>query len=82
MERLLLPELYALPVTELLELMETVNPCKDPKSDLPLESIRTRLGYLRDVGLGYLSLDRTARSLSGGETQRINLYHLSWCWSD
>jgi len=68
-----LPELYALPVTELLALMETVIPCKDPKTDLPLESIRTRLGYLKDVGLGYLSLDRTSRSLSGGETQRINL---------
>ncbi|PXW99557.1 excinuclease ABC subunit A [Sphaerotilus hippei] len=35
--------------------------------------IRTRLKYLCDVGLGYLSLDRQSRTLSGGEVQRINL---------
>ncbi|MAE52524.1 MAG: excinuclease ABC subunit A [Opitutae bacterium] len=68
-----LPELYAMPISELLDLMNSVGLCNDPKTDLPVESIRTRLGYLRDVGLGYLSLDRTSRSLSGGETQRINL---------
>ncbi|MEL0099500.1 MAG: excinuclease ABC subunit A, partial [Opitutae bacterium] len=68
-----LPELYAMPISELLELMNSVVFCQDPRLDLPVESIRTRLGYLRDVGLDYLSLDRTSRSLSGGETQRINL---------
>ena len=35
--------------------------------------IRTRLKYLCDVGIGYLSLDRQSRTLSGGEVQRINL---------
>ncbi len=40
---------------------------------LLLEEIRTRLKYLCDVGIGYLSLDRQSRSLSGGEVQRINL---------
>ena len=40
---------------------------------LLLEEIRTRLKYLRDVGIGYLSLDRQSRTLSGGEVQRINL---------
>ncbi len=37
------------------------------------EQIRSRLGYLQSVGLGYLSLDRSLRTLSGGETQRIAL---------
>lgn len=38
-----------------------------------LKEIRTRLGFLINVGLGYLSLDRPARTLSGGESQRIRL---------
>ncbi|KMQ50835.1 Excinuclease ABC subunit A [Chitinispirillum alkaliphilum] len=38
-----------------------------------LKEINTRLGYLNDVGLGYLTLDRQSRTLSGGEVQRINL---------
>jgi excinuclease ABC subunit A len=41
-----------------------------------LLEIRTRLHTLCDVGLGYLTLERTAASLSGGETQRINLTRL------
>ena len=39
----------------------------------PLKEIRSRIGFMIDVGLGYLSLDRPARSLSGGEGQRIRL---------
>ncbi len=38
-----------------------------------LKEIRSRLGFLLDVGLNYLSLERSARSLSGGESQRIRL---------
>ena len=38
-----------------------------------LKEIRTRIGFLLDVGLSYLNLDRSTRSLSGGEAQRIRL---------
>jgi excinuclease ABC subunit A len=38
-----------------------------------LKEIRTRLGFLLDVGLHYLSLNRSSRTLSGGESQRIRL---------
>ena len=40
---------------------------------LILEEITTRIKYLCDVGIGYLTLDRQSRTLSGGEVQRINL---------
>jgi excinuclease ABC subunit A len=38
-----------------------------------LEQVRARLGYLEAVGLGYLTLDRTLRTLSGGEVRRVAL---------
>ena len=38
-----------------------------------IREIRTRIQFLLDVGIGYLTLNRTARSLSGGESQRIRL---------
>jgi excinuclease ABC subunit A len=45
----------------------------DEATDLLLKEIRSRLSYLAEVGLGYLTLDRQSRTLSGGEVQRINL---------
>jgi excinuclease ABC subunit A len=45
----------------------------DDALKLLVAEVRTRLRYLCDVGLGYLTLDRQSRTLSGGEVQRINL---------
>jgi len=45
----------------------------DEATDLLLGEIRSRYRYLCEVGLGYLTLDRQSRTLSGGEVQRINL---------
>ncbi|HRI18726.1 MAG TPA: excinuclease ABC subunit A, partial [Burkholderiaceae bacterium] len=45
----------------------------DDALKLLMDEIRTRLKYLCDVGIGYLTLDRQSRTLSGGEVQRINL---------
>ena len=68
-----LPQLYRLPIDELSKILARSNLSGDMKADLAIENIKARLKYLQDVGLGYLSLDRTAKSLSGGETQRVNL---------
>jgi excinuclease ABC subunit A len=45
----------------------------DDALELLLDEVRTRLKYLCDVGIHYLTLDRQSRTLSGGEVQRINL---------
>ena len=45
----------------------------DEATDLVLAEVRSRLQFLCEVGLGYLTLDRQSRTLSGGEVQRINL---------
>jgi excinuclease ABC subunit A len=45
----------------------------DQAAEVLLAGIRSRLRYLLEVGLGYLTLDRQSRTLSGGEVQRINL---------
>ena len=69
-----LPQLYHLPVSELLELVEKYHkPTGNHQTDIAAESILSRLRYLEQVGLGYLDLDRSSRSLSGGEVERVNL---------
>lgn len=64
-----LPELFGKSVDELLELL----PKAEKSEDVALAETRSRLGYLREVGLGFLTLDRQSRTLSGGEVQRVNL---------
>jgi len=50
-----------------------LSPFEEKAAERLLHEIRSRLAYLDDVGLGYLTLDRQTRTLSGGESQRINL---------
>lgn len=50
-----------------------LTPTQKKISDLVLKEIRSRLNFLKNVGLTYLTLDRLASTLSGGESQRIRL---------
>ena len=70
-------ELASMDINELYEWLENVEPYLDSKQQKIaaeiLKELRTRLRFLLDVGLDYLSLNRTSVSLSGGESQRIRL---------
>ena len=55
------------------ELLEKLTPTEHLIVDAIIKEINNRLGFLRNVGLNYLTLTRTAVTLSGGESQRIRL---------
>ena len=70
-------ELTEMPVSRLAEWVDTLETTLTEHELKTTDRLRTelhnRVGYLLDVGLGYLTLSRESRSLSGGESQRINL---------
>ena len=68
-------ELVAMSVDDLLAFFRdlTLDDYETTAATRVLVEIRNRLTYLSDVGLGYLTLDRLSSTLSGGESQRINL---------
>ena len=69
-----LPELYHLPISDLLLILRKYQkPVNDNQVNIAYDSIISRLFYLEQVGLGYLTLDRNSRTLSGGEIERVNL---------
>ena len=68
-------ELLSMNVTELLDFLENISLEENDRkiAAKAIEEIISRLKYIQDVGLGYLTLNRTSNTLSGGESQRINL---------
>ncbi len=69
-------DMMMLPIHRLRQFMDDLQlpgSMLDDALKLLLDEIRNRLKYLVDVGIGYLTLDRQSRTLSGGEVQRINL---------
>lgn len=72
-----LGEVASMELTQLMQWVEQVERELTPQQQIIaseiLKEIRTRLSFLLDVGLGYLSMNRMSASLSGGESQRIRL---------
>jgi excinuclease ABC subunit A len=70
-------DVTALPVTQSLnwveQLGEKISPRELTIARQIIKEIQARLGFLRDIGLSYLTLDRASATLSGGEAQRIRL---------
>ncbi len=68
-------ELLCMNVSALLDFLRNIelDPNEHKIADKAIEEIISRLEYIEDVGLGYLTLNRTSNTLSGGESQRINL---------
>ena len=71
---LTLPQIQRTPVSRLVSTLELLTIPDSDKTGLMIrKEVVTRLHYLAHVGLGYLELDRSTRTLSGGEVERVNL---------
>jgi excinuclease ABC subunit A len=71
---LTLPELDALSISEARDFLTKIEIAPgDSTAEMLRKEICARLNYLCQVGVGYLTLDRSTRTLSGGEVQRVNL---------
>lgn len=68
-------ELVRMPIGKLIDFFNSLTLTENEfiKAERLLKEIRVRLQYIADVGLDYLTLDRLSSTLSGGESQRINL---------
>ena len=68
-------DLLCMNVEQLLEFLNTVQLTDTERriAAKAIDEIKSRLEYIMDVGLGYLTLERASNTLSGGESQRINL---------
>ena len=72
--RFTLPQFQALSISRARDVLRTLEVSPNDKTDQMLrDEICARLNYLCEVGVGYLTLDRSTRTLSGGEVQRVNL---------
>ena len=71
---LTIPEINRMPLSQARDFFASLPlPTDDDAAEQLREGILARLTYLIEVGLGYLTLDRATRTLSGGEIQRVNL---------
>ncbi len=70
---LTLPQIAVLPLRDTSRIFAALPPLLDPAGAMAHGEVTTRLRYLVEVGLGYLTLDRPTRTLSGGEIERVNL---------
>src|SRR6202023_3013551 len=71
---LTLPEFAALSISDARDFLAKIDiSASDSTAEMLRGEICARLNYLCEVGVGYLTLDRSTRTLSGGEVQRVNL---------